>query len=143
MRYFAVDPGKMAGIAMLTLPYENVPATWEYSALEAVRFLDDFLGMAGSTKAIVVCESFVPRPGTRTWQPDALEVIGALRYLSEKHSHVFELQSPAQAKAFSTDDKLKRIGWYTPTKGGHANDAVRHMLLAVVRHGEFDKERLR
>ena len=142
MRYLAIDPGKMCGVAMRTVRDVVVPpGTWEWPAWEAVQFVDDVLSTADSGINVVV-ESFVPRPGTRTWQPDALEVIGAVRWTCLKYHHEFELQTPAQAKAFSTNEKLKRIGWYSPTKDGHANDAVRHLLLAMVRHGDIAKEDL-
>lgn len=140
MKYLAIDPGKMCGIAMRSNPDIVWPATWELPTWEAVQFADAVLTTGeGFT---VVCESFTPRPGTRTWQPDALEVIGALRWTCMKYAHEFELQTPAQAKSFSTNEKLKRIGWYSPTKDGHANDAVRHLLLAMVRHGDIAKEDL-
>ncbi len=43
------------------------------------------------------------------------------------------LQTPATGKGFGTDAKLKHLGWYNPTQGGHSNDAARHLLtyLAV------------
>lgn len=69
-------------------------------------------------------------------QTDALRCTGAL----ECHAWAFtqvHWQTPAEAKSFSTDFKLKRIGWYRPGKG-HANDAARHLLLLCVRRGLVD-----
>ena len=134
--YIAVDPGGTTGVAM-TGNGQTV-ATWELSPMEAVELVEDFI----DENSVVVCESFTPRPGVRTWQPDAVEVIGALRYLCFKRGLELVLQSPAAAKRFGTDDKLKRIGWYKPTRGGHSNDAVRHLLIAMVRNGDIDVGRL-
>lgn len=107
-------------------------------AMEAVEFIEGRLNEWSNF--IVVCESFVPRPGVRTWQPDALEVIGAIRYACYKYGHPFELQTPAQAKQFATDAKLRKIGWHRSTEGGHENDARRHLLLGMVRHNAIDLE---
>ena len=64
-------------------------------------------------------------------------MIGGLRYLAVVGDEYvgplrFVRQTPAQAKSFGTDDKLRRLGWYTPTPGGHANDAARHLLAFAV-----------
>ena len=114
----------------------QAPASWQLPADEAVDLVEEFLN--GQPPALVVCESFIPRPGAKTWQPDAIETIGVLRHLCRWHRHRFELQAPADAKRFSTDAKLKRLGWYQPTEGGHANDAIRHLLLALVKHNGID-----
>jgi hypothetical protein len=142
-RILAVDPGNMTGVAWMG-GFEALtptsPQTWERTAMEATRQCDALLD--GFIEVLVVCESFIPRPGAGTFQPDAMYTIGALRYLAEKYGHGFELQSPADAKRFSTDAKLKSLGWYVPTPDGHANDALRHLLLAMVRHGKIDLGRL-
>jgi len=112
------------------------PLTWQLSYDNALDFVGDLL--ESGTRITVVCESFIPRPGVRTWQPQALEAIGVVRYLARRADCPFELQSPADAKRFSTDQKLKKLGWYTPTEGGHVNDALRHLLLGRVRHEDID-----
>lgn len=140
----AVDPGKLSGIAFAE--FANGAAepgslqAWEMAPLETVKHVDNWLG--GKGLSIVACESFTPRAGIRTWQPDALEIIGALRYVCHLHNTVFVLQSPANAKSFSTAAKLKKLGWWFPTEGGHANDALRHLLLLAVRGGDIDPEEL-
>jgi len=140
MRVLAVDPGKMSGIAFIARPNDDDPPIInEFPAMKSVKMAEQYLG---TNLDFVVCESFIPRPGAGTWQPDALEVIGALRYLCWRCEVPFELQSPADAKRFSTDEKLKKLGWYTPTPDGHANDAQRHLLLGLVRHQEIDLRRL-
>jgi len=63
--------------------------------------------------------------------------IGAMRLIADHGGVQFVRQTPAQAKSFATDDKLRKLGWFSPTPGGHANDATRHLLvyLAGIKHG--------
>lgn len=138
MRILAVDPGKTTGLAIRS--GDDKPATWQLPVEDAVDMCEEYLTLQPRT--LVVCESFIPRPGAKTWQPDAVETIGVLRTLCRWHGHVFELQSPADAKRFSTDAKLKKVGWYKSTRGGHVNDALRHMLLGAVRHNIIAAEDL-
>lgn len=134
MRFIAVDPGGMTGVAYQT-DSDKLPYTWEQPTFEALNLVEQLID---NEFAMVVCESFIPRPGAKTWQPEAIESIGVVRYLARKADCAFELQSPADAKRFSTDEKLKKLGWWVPTPGGHINDAQRHLLLARVRHGDID-----
>lgn len=69
-------------------------------------------------------------------QTEALRITGALEWIAYPCKRVI-MQTPAEAKAFSTDGKLKKIGWYRPGMG-HANDAARHLLLCCVRRGLVD-----
>jgi hypothetical protein len=91
---------------------------------------------------LVVCERFVIGTGTarKHRAVRATEVIGALREYTLEHNARFVLQSAADAKRFASNKLLRRIGWYTPGLT-HANDAARHVLLAVARErpAEFDK----
>ena len=78
----------------------------------------------------VVCEDFIINTATATKsrQSDPLRIAGYLEGKCAEYGHPFKLQTPAQAKAFATDDKLRHLGWYHSTPGGHANDAARHLL---------------
>jgi hypothetical protein len=125
----AVDPGKTTGMAYAQAG--ETPFAWE---IEEGQEAPDWVAanVAPFPDAWeVVCESFVIGPNTMkksrgNW---SLELIGALRYICWKYDVPFTLQSPGDAKRFSTDAKLKRVDWWTPTKGGHANDALRHLML--------------
>jgi hypothetical protein len=130
----AIDPGKVCGRAWLI--------GGEFKSGESDRWAAvDRAHVGGGLFDLVVCESFVPRPGVRSWQPDALETIGALRYVCDRAGVPIETQAPADAKRFATNDKLAALGWRNPTRGGHADDAARHLLLAAVRHGLIDPAR--
>ena len=135
MRIIAVDPGVTSGVASAGFIDEPPEfSSWEDGTLGTIRSVAARLHSVD----LVVCESFTPRPGVRTWQPASLESIGALRYICWRLGTEFKLQTPAEAKRFSTNAKLASIGWRHPTKGGHADDAARHLLLAAVRRGLID-----
>jgi len=139
VRILAIDPGKTAGVAWYDSAHQSF-RSWEREDRVAVVQYVEHLASEFAID-LVVCESFVPRPGVRTWQPDALETIGALRYVCSRAGVPFDTQSPADAKRFSTNEKLTALGWRNPTPGGHADDAARHLLLAAVRHVAIDPER--
>lgn len=132
----AVDPGLTTGVAMFRhggLP--NFEHNFTSGQVEGRgEFMDTFDEMVEmGVPLAVVCESYTITGATaqKSQQVDALYIIGALEYVCRKLGFPFELQSPAQAKSFATDEKLQAIGWYAPGNG-HANDAARHALRAVV-----------
>jgi hypothetical protein len=122
----AVDPGGRTGMAT----WPNFSSAEVAEPMEVVRIVEDAMAPEGAVDA-VVCENFRPRPRV-TWQPDALHIIGGLRYVCWRHGVPLVLQEPAQAKTFATDDRLKAAGFYVPGMG-HANDAARHLLRYLVR----------
>jgi hypothetical protein len=63
-----------------------------------------------------------------------LELIGVVKYLVPVRTTAVVFQSPSEAKAFSTDSKLKKVGWYQPGLP-HARDASRHVLLHAAKPG--------
>lgn len=127
----AIDPGLVTGWACL------VPETGQFVAQQTEgrhEFYRQFeAAIAGGTTLEVVAEKYTitARTAQLTAQYDALYILGMLDYLCEKVGISLTLQTPAQAKGFATDTKLKAVEWYTPTKGGHANDAARHLLTYV------------
>lgn len=130
----AIDPGKMTGLA----EYETHPPeffahaqsyddamSWVTARIEA-RVYDE-----------VVMEDFVvsertAKASSAGWKRGKeLEFIGVVRWSCERAGIPFTTYTPAQAKGFSTDDKLRRMGWWT--RGlDHPRDAARHLLLYCV-----------
>jgi hypothetical protein len=132
MNIIAFDPGKTTGWSRL---WEGEFEAGELSWLDAVRYYHQLC----NEKLVyfeTVVESFIITAETmkKTRQNWSLESIGAMRYLNEiYHPGDFHLQSPAEAKAFATNDKLKKMGWYTVGQD-HARDASRHLLVFAVKH---------
>jgi hypothetical protein len=128
----AVDPGGVTGIAWAI----ETPAGWQVDGGEVpggrFGFYDffDHAVEAGRNIKAIVCEDFIVTAATakKTQQPDAMRVIGYLEAWARKHGVRLKLQTPSQAKSFSTNAKLKHFGWYQSSTGGHRNDAMRHLL---------------
>lgn len=133
MIVIAVDPGKMCGVAV-----------WQEDRLAQAQQLKQYAFHEWAEVVIptfaahdlrVVCEDFRLSPASlktgSDWQWPCASM-GVLRYWCEKAGVPFSKQSPAEAKTFATDAKLKALGWYTPTPGGHTNDALRHLLVYLV-----------
>ena len=89
-------------------------------------------------RLIVESYTITARTLKLTRQPWSLEQIGALRWLAHQYRVPFILQSPAGAKGFATDEKLKAVGWWPSSD--HARDAARHLMLNLVAEGEFNLE---
>lgn len=129
----ALDPGKMTGWASYdreTGEFLSGQTNFE----ETCRLLLHRVGGPSHDQLDLVCESFIITVQTAkntqaTW---SLELIGVARMVSELYcQQPLTLQQPASAKRFSSDERLKKLGWYTPGKG-HANDAARHLMLYMV-----------
>ena len=138
----AVDPGKTTGIACLSDAGHFSAFAHSYDvALDYV--MDSVTNIWIHPKLTVVIEDFIisersGKTGTANWRRGMeLEFIGAARWMCKKHDVRFVLQTAQQAKTFSTDAKLKRVGWWT--KGtDHPRDAARHLLLYMTKNGLVD-----
>lgn len=136
MRIMSVDPGLTTGV----LIYEPVSqlkirvVRWqeirgEENFTEFARAAQKFHGVQW-----VNCERFIPfNDGThRTWEPEALYIIGALRFLFGI-DRVDLSQGPADAHRWGTDTKLAPYVHEGPHVGkggeGHAIMALKHALL--------------
>ncbi len=79
-----------------------------------------------------VCEAFIPwAPGARTWQPEALHIIGTLRFIFGINQ-VDLRQKAAEAKRWGTKDRRDRLalkGVRSPTGDDHAFMAAYHAGL--------------
>lgn len=84
----------------------------------------------------VVVEGWWPREGIRTWEPEAVEIIGTLRWMLADDQTRFFVQKPVDAESFGTPAKISayrrnRSGPYNVGKGGngHAVMALKHAVL--------------
>jgi hypothetical protein len=148
-RILAVDPGGATGFAF----WEGSPLRIENELLMQWQELDD----DGLTTArtveqeinkgldILVCESFSLNAGTMKKSTagslQTIQTIGMLRWLAFVHAVPFVLQTPAAAASFSSDDKLRRLGWWKVGEE-HARSATRHLILYLAQQGLIDVKRL-
>lgn len=131
-----VDPGGTTGIALWSkgggLTLREMP-----TAIEAVDWISDMTHVLAPTVFVVERYIITPATAKMSQQHDALEIIGAIKYLTRVNGHEVVMQTPAEAKAFSTDDKLKTLGWYQRGQP-HARDASRHVLLYLAKQDIID-----
>lgn len=127
-----IDPGNVTGIAMWT---RTDFLTEETDAADVDAYLEAFLKMVDYTNVdtFIGVQRFAILPGThkKTRQPAASEVVGVVQSLGKKYGVPVDVQSASTARKFS-DATLRRIGMYTTTRGGHANDAARHVLVTLL-----------
>lgn len=143
---FVVDPGLTTGFGLVRYypdrkDFEILKASENNDPLNFVHDVNDFLEQR-LENVTVVCESFIITANTakKTQAPWSLEIIGALKYLCYRYNYPFVLQAPADAKSFADNDKLRRAGfWQKSLYGdGDVNDAMRHMLLWLVKEHAID-----
>ena len=134
--FVAVDPGGTTGVCTLRpdplygfdVSFREIPDRYEAEA--CVRDL-----VVGVGPATVIVERWDVRANTHqlTNQDDPRYIIGYVDGLCHQLPGVrYVEQTPAQAKRFASDEKLRRAGLY-PVGLGHARDAARHMLTFLVK----------
>lgn len=133
----AVDPGKMTGVC-------HAKGAFQLPLMDALEWLDEVLEVAawdGGPRKIdeVTCESFTITQRTLKLANDhsALDGIGAVRWLTHKYGVKFTSYRPSDVKALVTDAKLRALGLYRPSDGGHMNDATRHWVYRKALLGEL------
>ena len=131
----AVDPGKVTGVAMMRDGgFTSFQLEGWWGTIETLR-------EEARSCDVVVVESFVVRANTHKLDSGSFahttDLIGACRFVAADLDMGFVKQTPGEAKSFASDDKLKALGWHNPTKGGHANDAARHLLTYLVKNRDI------
>jgi len=141
----AVDPGKASGIALFAfIDGQDPELMWsgEYQQDEYARPIREALAdaMMRSIPLEIVCERFTINAQTvkNSQAPYSLEQIGILKQcimdMGMPADDIY-FQSPADAKAMFTNEKLKKLGYWHKGGEGHALDAIRHGLLRLVKSG--------
>jgi len=133
VRILAVDPGGTTGWVTYDTDTEEFRSGQEADRHEFCVLAAEALHFGVGT---VVCEDFriTVQTAKKSQQPDALKIIGTTEYLATIEGAAFVLQTPGDAKRFSTDTRLKKAGFWTPGRR-HANDAARHLFLFMAKKG--------
>jgi hypothetical protein len=137
-----VDPGKSTGLFALRDGKKAVVIQGE--AGEVLRRLEDLLSGADPDLAIdaalIAMERFVGGSSRHSRQTDAQQVVGAVIDLAARYGVPIVFQNPADAKSFTTNDFLRKLGlWVTPSEvnapdADDVRDAARHALLCLASH---------
>lgn len=122
----AIDPGEATGWAFL-YPDGHIEAGELVDPLLFCDWSDSMLNVMDRYTVVIEAYDITAETAKKSRQYAPLKIIGTVEWLCHTYGHDFVI-SPRAAKGFATNDKLKAVGWYTPTPGGHANDAVRHLL---------------
>jgi hypothetical protein len=135
----AIDPGKATGLAWYDVMSPDSFRSVELGFMDACGAINRYAATYGD-QIDIVAETFLITVQTAkntqaTW---SLEVIGVAKYLALKHTGAPAImQQQSEAKTFSTNDRLRAIGWYAPGLR-NANDAAKHLLRYLVKHGWWD-----
>jgi len=151
MKYIiSVDPGKATGVCLVQwsgLPEEApvVKMSAEVDPETFASWIDTAMSIAFSSaqsydNVLVVCERFVITAQTvrNSQAPFSLEQIGVLKHMCRTKEYDPEkiiFQSPVDAKTMFPNDALKKLSTWHKGGEGHANDAIRHALLKLVKIG--------
>lgn len=133
MRVLAVDPGLRSGWACWS------GGDFQTGICDPMELLDFCSERMGYQPDLLACEAYkiTARTAKLSAQNWSLELIGALRWMCHRSSVPFVLQTPAEAKSFVPDQRLRDLGMWTPGKEDHARDATRHLVLALAKRGEL------
>jgi hypothetical protein len=146
MIVLAVDPGKASGIAIITWDKaaQTTPVLSYSNEVQPDQFGDEITQglsyLTGPEDFSVVCESFTINAQTvrNSQAPWSLENIGVLKYLCRTHGYdplKIAFQTPVNAKTMFPNPALRQVGVWHKGGEGHANDAIRHGLLRLVKMG--------
>lgn len=137
MIIIAVDPGEMCGWAMASIGEESFRAEAISAGQSKADDWEDWAYANVAEGHVMVVEKFVvtARTAQLSPQPRPIEVIGTMKFICRLRGATYDgSQSPSAAKRFATDVQLKKVGLWKPGQD-HARDALRHLLLAIVKHG--------
>lgn len=127
VKILSADPGMTTGATVVEFVQESYGFSfWEIDC-RRLRAWSDFL--MGVKPDIILYENFKHRAGMMNAELYSVQVIGVTRLYAEVHNIDIPLTPlPSEAKAFWTDDKIKKLGMWRPGKK-HAMDSLRVYLI--------------
>jgi len=140
MRYLAIDPGLVTGIACYDTNYEHAPYTQEVEG-GIIGFVDWWFSYIETNRSPiwadhVVIEDWRVRANTHklTPQPDPYLIIGFVQGLCHRYDTPLLKVGPSEHKKFNgkgKQSKVRRLGWGDSTVDGHDEDACSLLLHAL------------
>lgn len=145
MIVLGVDPGKASGIAIISWEPDSDPRVEFSTEVQPEDFASNIRQSLDYNKNpleefYVACESFTINAQTakNSQAPWSLENIGVLKHLCREAGYPVEkiaFQAPVNAKHMFPNPTLKALRTWHRGGEGHANDAIRHALLRLVKAG--------
>jgi hypothetical protein len=137
----AVDPGRAVGICLVQRDGLVCLYKGELDWKEMARYISEVFLDLGD-KVDVVVEAFrisINTAKNAKGAVETMECIGMVRLLCRQYKvndgDSMALQTSADAQAFTDGAKLRALGWWYRGGGGHANMALRHAALRLLRTG--------
>ena len=144
----AVDPGKISGVALVNAYETPAKLAWsmevdEDHLAETIRPVLNWRFLPTVSTMTIVCENFIITPNTakKSQAPWSLKMIGVLEQCCRDVGYPVEdivMQTSSEARTFCNNAQLQAIGLWHRGGAGHANDAIRHAVLALARTGYKD-----
>ncbi len=141
----AVDPGKATGLSYFIFDGQNDPEMLWSKEVQQHEYADPIrkafsYSQSSGVKLEVVCERFTINAQTvrNSQAPYSLEQIGILKQImidNGRQPDEIIFQSPADAKAMFSNEKIKILEYWHRGGEGHALDSIRHGLLRLVKSG--------
>lgn len=135
----AVDPGLATGVALIDSATLQPEYIWEGQWKDTIRKIAESM-RDYETDLVVEKFTITTQTAKHSAAPWSLEMIGVVRSMAWQYGIISEpeqliLQSPGDAKAFTDNPKLRRMGWWVKGSKGHGHDAARHAALYLLRSG--------
>jgi len=141
----AVDPGKATGLSYFIYDGQNDPEMLWSKEVQQHEYADPIrdafrYSQSQGIKLEIVCERFTINAQTvrNAQAPYSLEQIGILKQIMMDNGRTPDeiiFQSPADAKAMFSNEKIRILEYWHRGGEGHALDSIRHGLLRLVKSG--------
>jgi hypothetical protein len=137
MILIGIDPGNVTGMALWNTALYDAPHAWFEEPYETVGLqFRQWLAHKDTVSRQnikVGVEKYTMTPGVKTAQPAALMTMGVIEDLCRWDGISWHYHLPATTKKQVSNALLRKLGWWTPTKDGHVNDALRLVLCELSR----------
>lgn len=144
-----LDPGKASGVGILDYSdLDNIEIVFsgELQPVDLYKWLSQTFYDAKQAGDSLECvaEDFLitPQTGKNSAAPWSLKGNGALELMCTLYEVPYTYQTPARAKNFVPNDRLKAVGLWHKGGEGHARDALRHGVLYLVEKKNWRPENL-
>lgn len=151
----SIDPGKASGVAVLDysdLDDIKILYSGELDQQETCVFIENLVlyerymaELEPDRSFEVVYEKFqiTAQTGKNTNEENwSAEIIGVIKFLCRKDGFKFTVQTPAEAKNFVPNERMKAVGIWAKSPNGHVHDALRHAVLFLVKNKGWRPEGL-
>lgn len=138
MLIISVDPGNGTGVDFYWRHRDQVTSHFSYEIFGLLEVVDQLrlwnLAVKGSGVPVFCAVeeyTMTSGKGPKTAQPLALKIMGAVEVVAADFGWRHQYFQPKDCKKRCTNDTLRKLGWWQPTKDGHINDARRVTLSSI------------